>query len=217
MKLLRRKGDKSPGGKPRPVDSEENGPLITHRLTMGLTRAEKLSLMLASSRAARAVEVADLLGGMYLYDWDRLSKFWPDAMHDATESLLRRICRISPQRWHYWIELYDSQRQAGGRLRSWRALQRLALMREDEPAKKKPLPQSAALRAIFAQAERLAPFRDFVGEKRIPVLTTECVLLCIVRNSVSIGSELSRKLLETDLDIVKLERAALTPSRPPLR
>ncbi len=217
MKLLRRKGDKSPGGKPRSAGAEETDPLVTHRLTMSLTRAQKLAFMLANSRAARAVEVADLLGGMYLYDWDRLSKYWPVAMHDATESLLRRICRISPQRWHYWIELYDSQRQAGGRLRSWRALQRLALMRKEEPATKKPLPNSAALRAIIEHAERLAPFRDFVGERRIPVLTTECVLLCIVRNSISSGSELSRKLLETGLDIVKLERAALAPSRPPLR
>lgn len=217
MTLLRRKGDKSPGGKPRPAAAEENGPLVTHRLTMNLARAEKLSLMLANSRAARAVEVADLLGGMYLYDWDRLSKFWTEGTHDATESLLRRICRISPQRWHYWIELYDSQRQAGGRLRSWRALQRLALMRKEQPTAKKPLPKSAALRSIIEHAERLAPFRDFVGDRRIPVLTTECVLLCIVRNSLSAGSELSRKLLETGLDVVALERAALAPSRPPLR
>jgi hypothetical protein len=217
MKLLRRKGDKTPRGNSRPDGAEEDGQLVTHRLTIGLSRADKLAAMLAASRASKTIEVSDFLGGMYLYDWDRLSKFWKEGTHDATESLLRKICRISPQRWHYWIELYDAQKQAGGRLRSWRALQRLALMRKQEPSKKKNLAKSAALRAVFEQAERLAPFRDSLGDRKIPVLTSECVLLCIIRNSLSAGSELSRKLLETGLDVVKLERAALAPSRPPIR
>jgi hypothetical protein len=173
--------------------------------------------MLASSRAAKSIDVADVLGGMYLYDWDRLSKYWSEGTHDATESLLRRICRISPQRWHYWMELYDSQKQSGGRLRSWRALQRLALTRKETPAHEKPLPKSSPLRAVYEQAEKLAPFRDSIGDRRIPVLTSECVLLCIVRNPDSAGLQLSRKLVHTGLDVVKLERAALAPSRPPLR
>ncbi len=43
-----------------------------------LERAQTLATMLAHSRAARAVEVADLLAGMYIYDWERLSQFWED-------------------------------------------------------------------------------------------------------------------------------------------
>jgi hypothetical protein len=217
MNLLRRKSEEPSRGDPRQPDPQEKGRLVTHRLTVSLVHAEKLATMLASSRAAKSIEIADLLGGMYLYDWDRLSKFWKEGTHDAAETLLRRLCRISPQRWHYWIELFDSQRQAGGRLRSWRALQRIALMRNSEPAQEKPLPKSAALRAVYNQAEKVAPFRDPIGDRRIPVLTSECVLLCIVRNPNSTGSELGRKLAETGLDVVKLERAALAPSRPPLR
>lgn len=217
MKLLRRKSDRpSPGGRGEP-DGEQSGPLVTHRLTVTLSRSEKLAAMLASSRAARTIDVADMLGGMYLYDWDRLSKYWNEGTHQATESLLRKICHISPQRWHYWMELYDSQKQAGGRLRSWRALQRLALMRKEQPPQKRTLQKSAPLRAVYEQAERLAPFRDSIGDRKIPVLTSECVLLCIVRNPNSAGLELSRKLVHTGLNIVKLERAALAPSRPPLR
>jgi len=217
MTLLRRKGDKPFRGNPREADAAENGRLVTHRLTISLSRSEKLAKMLASSRAAKAIEVSDLLGGMYLYDWDRLSRYWNEGAHDETESLLRKICHISPQRWHYWMELYDSQKRAGGRLSSWRALQRLALARKKEPANDKPLPKSVALRAVYEQAEKLAPFRDSIDDRKIPVLTSECVLLCIVRNPNSAGLELSRKLVHTGLDIVKLERAALAPSRPPLR
>ena len=217
MKLLRRKSDKPSRGNQGEADAEELGRLVTHRLTVSLSRSEKLAAMLASSRAAKSIDVADILGGMYLYDWDRLSKYWNESTHDATESLLRKICRISPQRWHYWMELYDSQKLSGGRLRSWRALQRLVLSKKEEPADKKPLPKSAPLRAVYEQAEKLAPFRDSIGDRQIPVLTSECVLLCIVRNPNSAGLELSRKLLHTGLDVVKLERAALAPSRPPLR
>jgi hypothetical protein len=217
MALLRRKSDKPFRGNHGDAGAEENGRLVTHRVTIGLSRAEKLAAMLASSRAAKTIEVADVLGGMYLYDWERLSKFWNESSHDAAEKLLRRVCQISPQRWHYWMELYDSQKRSGGRLSSWRALQRLALARKNEPATEKPLPKSPALRAVYEQAEKLAPFRDSIGDRKIPVLTSECVLLCIVRNSNSAGLELSRKLVQTGLDVVKLERAALAPSRPPLR
>jgi hypothetical protein len=217
MTLLRRKGDKPFRGNPREADAQGNGPLVTHRLTISLSRAEKLAKMLASSRAAKTIDVSDLLGGMYLYDWDRLSKYWKDGTQDQTECVLRKICHISPQRWNYWMELYDSQKRAGGRLRSWRDLQRLALARKQKPATEKRLQKSAALRAVYEQAEKLAPFRDSIGDRKIPVLTSECILLCIVRNPNSSGLELSRKLVEVGLNLVKLERAALAPSRPPLR
>jgi len=217
MTLLRRKGDKPFRGNPREMETQEIGLLVTHRLTISLSRSEKLAKMLASSRAAKAIEVSDLLGGMYLYDWDRLSRYWNEGTQEQTESLLRKICHISPQRWHYWMELYDAQRRAGGRLGSWRALQRLALARDQKPATEKRLRKSAALRAVYEQAEKLAPFRDSIDDRKIPVLTSECILLCVIRNPNSAGLELSRKLVNTGLDIVKLERAALAPSRPPLR
>ena len=218
MKLLRRKSDKPSRGNQGEADAEELGRLVTHRLTVSpLPFRKNRRHAFASSRAAKSIDVADILGGMYLYDWDRLSRYWNEGAHDETESLLRRICHISPQRWHYWMELYDSQKLSGGRLRSWRALQRLVLSKKEEPADKKPLPKSAPLRAVYEQAERLAPFRDSIDDRKIPVLTSECVLLCIVRNPNSAGLELSRKLVHTGLDVVKLERAALAPSRPPLR
>src|SRR5271163_359885 len=82
---------------------------IEHRLTKDLSRAETLATMLAQSRAARVVEVADLLAGMYIYDWERLSKYWED--QDEIETFLQQICRISPQRWHHWIQDYDEHRR----------------------------------------------------------------------------------------------------------
>lgn len=177
----------------------------SHRLTVDLARAERLAAMIARSRAAKFVEVADLLAGMYIYEWERLARFWED--QDEVEQLLQQICSISPQRWNYWIESYDKERQlyeldrvsAGRKLKNERADDAL-------------LERSSELQKIFTWAEEIAPFREDDGNRKIPVLTIECVLLCIARNP---QSEISRKLRETALDLGELERAARDPRRAP--
>ena len=103
----------------------KNGPQrqpVTHRLTMELTRAENLAVMLANSRGAALVEISDLLAGMYIYDWERLSKYWDYDDQVQIEEVLRRICEISPQRWHYWIEHYDKKRRDSEKQNSWLSL-----------------------------------------------------------------------------------------------
>src|SRR5271168_141589 len=91
----------------------------SHRFTMEFGRAEGLAVMLASSRAAAVVEVADLLAGMYIYSWDRLSKYWDEEDKEKIEGMLQQICQISPQRWHHWMEFYDKKRRDGEEQRSW--------------------------------------------------------------------------------------------------
>src|SRR5580704_3028719 len=110
MKLF---GRRSSGALPRPAKSGQSisGSVaeVTHRLTTNLARAESLARMLAASRASAVVEVADYLAGMYIYEWERISKFWGE--RDEIEGFLQRICQISPQRWHQWIEFYDRERR----------------------------------------------------------------------------------------------------------
>ena len=65
---------------------------------------------------------------------------------------------------------------------------------------------------LLKQAEQLAPAYDRTSDRSIPILTTECVLLCIVRN---LRSEISRKLVATGLDIAQLEKDVLLPRHPP--
>src|SRR5271156_2532143 len=93
---------------------------IEHRLTKDLSRAETLANMLAQSRAAQAIEVSDLLAGMYIYDWERLSKYWEDEV--VIEDYLQQICRISPQRWHHWIQFYDHHRNGEPQPGPWKWL-----------------------------------------------------------------------------------------------
>jgi hypothetical protein len=188
-------------------------PRAERRFTISLARAEQLAMMLAHSRAAKFVEVADMLAGMYIYEWDRLSKFWTD--RDSVEGLLRRICSISPQRWHHWIELYDKQRH---REEKETVLQRFRLgsrnSNEDAQFGQVNLQRSIELENLLEAAGEISPFSDDLDGRAIPVLTSECVLLCIARNE---ASDVSRRLRDTGLDIQALERAARDPRRAPHR
>ncbi|MGB8540913.1 MAG: hypothetical protein WCD49_04670 [Candidatus Acidiferrales bacterium] len=190
---------------------ENDGKRVAHRVTKDLERAETLASMLAHSRASRTVEVADMLAGMYIYEWENLSKFWEQQAE--VETFLQQICRISPQRWHHWIEFYDQHRHAKEPRKIWRLPQGL------RPAKGKaaqpngvPLLRSAELQNVLKTAEELSPARDFVDGRAIPILTCECVLLAIAKKT---DSEIGHRLVATGLNVTSLEESARNPKHAP--
>jgi hypothetical protein len=180
---------------------------VSHRLTLDLSRADKFAAMVANSRASRVIEVSDLLAGMYIHNWERLSRYWEEGDQERVEELLRTVCRISPARWNFWIQKYDKRRrESNKRVISLPLLRKL----EKEPIVEAPLQPSAELNAVLKQAEQIAPFHDNSNGKKIPILTSECVLLCIVRNR---KSEISRRLAGSGLNVPQLERDALSSRR----
>jgi len=180
----------------------------SHRVTLDLYRAEVLAAMMAKSRASDSIETTDLLAGMYISNWERLSRYWANSKQEQVETLLQRICRISPQRWHSWIESYQASR--GDSVKPmW---QRLRRSKNGKAGDNSPWP-SADMLSVLKQAERITPFHEKSGATSTPILTTECVLLCILRNS---GSEISRRLAATGIDEPKLERDVVLPRRAPL-
>ena len=184
---------------------------VAHRLTKDLARAERLATMLAHSRAAGAVEVADLLAGMYIYDWERLSRYWPE--QEAIEEYLQQICRISPQRWHHWIQFYDQQRHSEGPRKMWQLPKgRKTAKTKAGQRDGKPLNKSVELQNVLKNAEELSPARDFVEGRAIPILTCECVLLAIAKKT---DSELGHRLVATGLDVISLEESARNPKHAP--
>lgn len=204
MKLFGKKNSQAPR---LSAAAKEGGPRVTHRLTKDLARAEELARMLAASRAAAVLEVSDYLAGMYIYEWERLSKYWEN--QEAIENLLQRICQISPQRWHQWMEFYDQERQKAGREKSGALF---GLASKEKAAAQVILP-SSELRAVLKTAEEIAPHHDSFEGRSIPILTSECMLLCIVNSA---GSEIGEKLRDAGLDVAALERAARNPRHAPL-
>jgi hypothetical protein len=185
--------------------------LVAHRLTKDLARSEQLATMLAHSRAAGAVEVADLLAGMYIYDWERLSKYWPE--QDAIEEYLQQICRISPQRWHHWIQFYDEQRRTGENQGKWKWLRPGAGAGVASQKDAKPLARSAELNGLLRSAEEIAPALDEVEGRLVPILTCECVLLAIAKRT---DSEIGHRLVASGLNVIELEQEARNPRHAPL-
>jgi hypothetical protein len=203
----RRKGDKT-AAKGAAKSRTESLPVeASHRLTKELARAESLAEMLAHSRAASAIEVADLLAGMYIYDWERISKYWPE--QDGIEEYLQQICRISPQRWHYWIEFYDQQRRGDEKPPKWQ----WPRPAKSPEADTKPLARSGELTALLKIAEAMAPAHDVQEGRNIPILTCECVLLAITKRT---DSEIGHRLVASGLNVAELEQAARNPRHAPL-
>jgi hypothetical protein len=181
-------------------------PPVSHRLTRDLARSEQLAEMVAKSRSANLIEVADMLVGMYLYDWERLSRYWKEP--ERVETFLQRICGISPQRFHFWIANYDRKRHLGdfnGK--------KMPARRKFDPPPGGPAPaRSLELQGVLRKAEEIAPHHDRLNARAIPILTCECVLLCIAREP---ESEIAHRLVASGLDLLRLEREARFPRHAP--
>jgi len=182
------------------------------RLTRDLLRALELATMFAHSRASEVVEVSDLLAGMYMDNWERLAKFWPE--REAIEAAMRKLCQISPQRWQYWLKTYDAMRRTPEK--RWLGLNFAPVFRlrdKKEIVVGRSFEFSEQLSAIFKAADAIAPFSDKTGDQLLPIVSSECLLLCIAKGP---ATQIGRKLLTTGLDIAALEKAARFPKRPPI-
>ncbi|MGH9688876.1 MAG: hypothetical protein ACRD5K_17485, partial [Candidatus Acidiferrales bacterium] len=173
MKLFRRESGVGGAARASAADGEAKLAGDTRRITLSLSRAGRFAVMMARSRASVVMEVSDLLAGMYISDWEHLSRYWAEEDLDHVEEMLRKLCQMSPQRWNSWIAIYDRQHQEGKGAEPWDG---------NEPTSVKdgaPLRKSVALEDVLKQAEQIAPHHDRDGDRKLPILTTEAVLLCI--------------------------------------
>ena len=182
------------------------------RLTRDLLRAFELAVMIAHSRASEFIEVSDVLAGLYMDNWDRLSRYWSET--DEIEKTMRQLCRISPQRWNYWIEYYAGMRAS--REKTWLAIGSQPFWRwrnKSQIAVGRDFELSSELTDVLKEADEIAPFQDRVGHRTVPIVSSESVLLAIAQNA---RSAIGRRLLATGLNVIELERAARFPRRPPV-
>ena len=208
MGIFKRRAAKAPRTRWRPAglgNQETTGP---HRVTLEVARAETLASMLARSRAARAVAVMDFLAAMYLDNWDHLSQYWNNP--EEIEQFLRTLCSVSPQRWHRWLlEFEDEQGAASGR----------GKLRFGGAAKKKVEAvrapgKSRDLEGLLRRAGEISPYREKTEGDGVPILTSECVLLAMARDT---ESEVGRRLLLSGLNPARLEIALRAPKHAPRR
>jgi len=183
------------------------------RLTRDLMRAFELAIMVAHSRASETIEVADLLAAMYLDNWEHMKRYWPDTKE--IEKTLQKLCEFSPQRWNYWIKTFCETRD-GRSTKKWFGVPIPPMRRsgaEDEIFFGKNFELSEQLKAALKAADRIAPYSDRVGTKTIPIVSSDCVLLCMVKSTTS---DIARKLLATGINLRELEKAARFPKHAPI-
>jgi hypothetical protein len=203
--MTTRKSPTNPGGGNEASDTPR-------RLTRDLLRAFELAVMIAHSRASEFIEVSDVLAGLYMDNWDRLSRYWSET--DEIEKTMRQLCRISPQRWNYWIEYYAGMRAS--REKTWLAIGSQPFWRwrnKSQIAVGRDFELSSELTDVLKEADEIAPFQDRVGHRTVPIVSSESVLLAIAQNA---RSAIGRRLLATGLNVIELERAARFPRRPPV-
>ncbi|MGA9882941.1 MAG: hypothetical protein WBQ34_04380 [Candidatus Acidiferrales bacterium] len=211
MLFSRRKSGANGAAGASAADGEADLAGDSRRVTLSLSRAGRFAAMMARSRASVVMEVSDLLAGMYISDWEHLSQYWAEEDQEHVEEMLRKLCQMSPQRWNSWIEMYEQEHHDGVGEKPWRGKKREAL--RAPLTTNGPLTKSAALEDVLRQAEQIAPHHDRVGDRKLPILTNEAVLLCVAR---SYGTEISRSLAASGIDTGKLEQDALFPRRAPL-
>jgi hypothetical protein len=182
--------------------------LPPRRLTRELLRAMELANMLATSRASTMVEVSDALVGMYLDNWERLSRFWAET--DNVIKLFTQLCQISGPRWQKWMGDYDAMRAQFQQNKKLPASSPSKKNGDSDPYR---LDISSELKQAFRAAEKIAPYSDRVEQVLIPIVSSECLLLCIVQNTTS---ALGRKLLATGLDVAALEKSVRFPKHAPI-
>ncbi len=88
MKIFGRKAA-ADAGRARAARQKEGQLSSSHRVTLDLYRAEVLAAMMAKSRSSDSIETTDLLAGMYISNWDRLSRYWANSKQEEVETLLK--------------------------------------------------------------------------------------------------------------------------------
>lgn len=178
---------------------------ITHTDTRHLRWAAAFSALIAFCKNRDEMIPSDLLAGIYVANWERLSKFWPQP--ELFEDFIAEHCDWSEPRWLTWQRWYDESRNAPRSSRfQLRYLQRGKWKRFGKPRLiGSQFSQSPDLKRLFEAGEKLTPHEVLEHGRKLPLLTPEIMLLAFVRtDSIPLGRHLQNNGLMVD----KLEEAA---------
>jgi hypothetical protein len=183
--------------KKAPVDLS----FVTHCDTRHLRWATVFAQLIAFCKSRDELVPSDLLAGIYVANWERVSKFW--SRPELFEDFVAEFCDWDEPRWLTWQRWQDESRRAPRRSRfyftirgkRWGKPHLFGSMFKLSPEWKR----------IFETGERLTPYRAPHRGRILPLLTPEIMLLAVVRTE---GIPIVKHLQNTDLMLDKLEEAA---------
>jgi len=178
---------------------------ITHSDTRHLRWATVFSTLIAFCKNRDELIPSDLLAGIYVANWERVSKFW--SQPELFEDFVAEHCDWSEPRWLTWQRWHDESRRAPRSSRfhlmyihrgKWKRFGKPRLFGSH-------FSKSPELKRLFETGERLTPYKVSEHGRSLPLLTPEIMLLAFVRTE---GIPLGKHLQETGLRVDRLEEAA---------
>jgi hypothetical protein len=178
---------------------------VTHTDTRHLRWATVFSALIAFCKNRDELIPSDLLAGIYVANWERVSKFWPQP--ELFEDFIAEHCDWSEPRWHTWQRWHEESRRAPRSSRfQFRYLHRGKLKQFGKPRLfGSHFSESPDLKRLFETGERLTPYKVPERGRNLPLLTPEIMLLAFVRTD---GIPLGRHLQDNGLMVDKLDEAA---------
>jgi hypothetical protein len=173
---------------------------VTHTDTRHLRWATTFAALIAHCKGRDELVPADLLAGIYVGDWERISVFWPRP--ELFEDFVAEYCDWSEPRWATWQRYRDEERTAPRPF--------LGRFTFSYPGKKRRLfgsmfKESGDWKRLFETGEKLTPHKVPFRNRILPLLTLEIMLLAFIRTE---GIPLGKHLQDAGLMADKLEESA---------
>ncbi|HWZ54490.1 MAG TPA: hypothetical protein VNZ63_00365 [Verrucomicrobiae bacterium] len=194
------------------VDTKEvtARPTIRHMDTRHLRWATTFAMVVAYSTWREEVTASDLLAGLYVANFERISLFWPHP--EYLEDFIAEYCDWSEPRWATWERYHEEHRRSARRysiLRWFGPLGRVTIRGKKQPRRFVGFRfhYSPDCNLVFETAEKLTPYtaKAPFSDKTVPLLTPEIVLLAFLRTE---ALPLGKSLRDSGLIVEQLEKAA---------
>ena len=167
--------------------------------------ASSFATLIADTKQQREIQLADQIAGIYVANFDRVVKFWPDGA--SFEDFIAAHCDWSEDRFMTWQrKMYEFTHPPF--TMSLPFTRWFVQIPRRYSSIGRTFTSSGDLKKVYALAEQLSPYRVNSFGNVVPMITPELFLLATSRAD---GIVLGERLRESGLLIDALQRAATRP------
>ena len=190
-------------GKRQMASSEQLRSFVRHAESRHLRMAQVISYVIAHTKQQKDVQLRDLLAGIYVANFERILRFWPDAA--TLEDFIAEHCEWSEHRLVTW-DRWNYELQHPPRTISIPFTARFFQIRRKHTLTGKMFSFSDELKRVYSTAEQLSPNKVTSFGSIVPLITPELFLFSTVRTE---GIELAARLKDSGIELRALEQVAL--------
>lgn len=189
--------------------SPEKAPTLSYAESRHLRMAKTISMVIAHAKRRKEIQLRDLIAGIYVANFERLLRFWPDAA--IFEDFVAEHCDWSEHRimtWDRWN--YESQHPPFTLSIPFTASFFQILRRHTITGRWFGF--SDELKRVYSTAEQLSPNKVTSFGQVVSLITPELFLFATVRTN---GIELGTRLKDSGIELGALEQSATQQLKEP--